>query len=284
MQSKLTSLKNRTFLLGVGAQKAGTTWLHYYLSSHPQVFMSPIKELHFFGNRGTEGKWPIPMFQKKLRERHEKDQANVPPKPHTALRERIRMGSDTKAYRRFFRKRVTDERVFGEITPAYSKLDIAELEFVRKHFPQTKAIFLMRNPVDRLWSQMRFSEDFGTLEELEALIPVALNKPNFSKRGDYSRTLSNLNAVFAPEQMHFEFYDILFSEAAITRLCKFLEVDPFPADFSSQRNVSGKFPLSPSLRAEMVAKLRPQYDAVIAQFGDRVPQAWRDDLDLLGKS
>ena len=33
----------------VGAPKCGTTALHYYLSQHPEVNMSP-KEIHYFGN------------------------------------------------------------------------------------------------------------------------------------------------------------------------------------------------------------------------------------------
>ena len=36
------------FILGVGAQKCGTTWLHGYLSGHPQVQMPALKELHYF--------------------------------------------------------------------------------------------------------------------------------------------------------------------------------------------------------------------------------------------
>ena len=34
--------------VGIGAQKAGTNWLAKYLTSHPQVCFSPIKELHYF--------------------------------------------------------------------------------------------------------------------------------------------------------------------------------------------------------------------------------------------
>ena len=32
----------------VGAPKAGTTSLYHYLDQHPQVYMSAIKEPHFF--------------------------------------------------------------------------------------------------------------------------------------------------------------------------------------------------------------------------------------------
>ncbi len=34
--------------LCVGAQKAGTTWLYQQLDSHPDFWMPPIKELHYF--------------------------------------------------------------------------------------------------------------------------------------------------------------------------------------------------------------------------------------------
>ena len=32
----------------VGAAKAGTTFLYYYLKQHPEIYMSPVKEPHFF--------------------------------------------------------------------------------------------------------------------------------------------------------------------------------------------------------------------------------------------
>ena len=38
----------RTFLLGVGAQKAGTTWLHKYLTASPQMVRGYRKEYHVF--------------------------------------------------------------------------------------------------------------------------------------------------------------------------------------------------------------------------------------------
>lgn len=36
----------------IGAAKAGTTSLHYYLSQHPQVYMSSVKEPRFFALEG----------------------------------------------------------------------------------------------------------------------------------------------------------------------------------------------------------------------------------------
>ena len=34
--------------LGIGAQKAGTKWLYDQLIPHPQVYLTPIKEIHYW--------------------------------------------------------------------------------------------------------------------------------------------------------------------------------------------------------------------------------------------
>src|SRR6185312_14812353 len=46
--AEASALDCKIFVLGVGAQRAGTSWLNSYLSSHPCVSMSQIKELHYF--------------------------------------------------------------------------------------------------------------------------------------------------------------------------------------------------------------------------------------------
>ena len=35
--------------LGIGAQKAASSWLYRSLFTHPDVYMPPIKELSYFG-------------------------------------------------------------------------------------------------------------------------------------------------------------------------------------------------------------------------------------------
>src|SRR3954463_14128656 len=45
--SKLAALGGPDFLC-VGAQKAGTGWLYEQLRNHPDFWMPPVKELHYF--------------------------------------------------------------------------------------------------------------------------------------------------------------------------------------------------------------------------------------------
>ena len=42
----------------IGAQKAGTTWLYWQLAAHPDFWMPPRKEIHYFNERGNR---PIKM-------------------------------------------------------------------------------------------------------------------------------------------------------------------------------------------------------------------------------
>ena len=43
-------------LIVIGAQKCGTTSLHYYLGVHPDIFMSREKELRYFVEEFNWGK------------------------------------------------------------------------------------------------------------------------------------------------------------------------------------------------------------------------------------
>src|SRR5215210_2387932 len=39
--------------LVIGAQRAGTTWLHRVLRQHPKLWLPPVKELHYFDKLDT---------------------------------------------------------------------------------------------------------------------------------------------------------------------------------------------------------------------------------------
>ncbi len=283
LAENLAILKGRTFFLGVGAQKAGTTWLSFYLRDHPEVYFSPIKEMHFWGNRNRDDNWPQSMFRKKLAKRESEmlENPDLPQKGAVALRDRIRMGTSIGGYRRFFRRRVTHEQVFGEITPAYCALEREELALIRREYPGAKVIFLLRNPVDRMWSQLRFSEKFETLEELEPKVDGAFGKKLYRERYDYVSAMRNLRAEFPAQNLHFQFYEHLFTPEAINGICRFLEIEPLPAKFERSRNVSVKMPLSPALRSRMIHQLADQYTYCRDLFAGQLPESWLKDLTQL---
>ena len=42
--------------IGIGTQKAGTTWLYDMLAQNPSVWLPPLKELHYFDRQNSTPK------------------------------------------------------------------------------------------------------------------------------------------------------------------------------------------------------------------------------------
>jgi Sulfotransferase domain len=104
----------------VGAPKAGTSSLYNYLSQHPNIFLSEPKEPHFFHNRRSPGS-PV-LGEKNLED-----------------------------YLRLF-EGVPDNMRAGEASSSYLYSANAARE-IREVCPDAKIIMILRNPVDRAYSQ-----------------------------------------------------------------------------------------------------------------------------------
>ena len=42
--------KIKTFILGIGAQKAGTSWLHQYINNDQRANLGQMKEYHYWNS------------------------------------------------------------------------------------------------------------------------------------------------------------------------------------------------------------------------------------------
>ena len=178
--------------LVVGAQKAGTTWLHRNLLEHPEVWM-PEHEVHY--------------FDRKIRDE----------------------SFDDAWYASLFEPAEAGKTV-GEVTPAYSVIDRETVGRAHALMPEAKIVFLMRNPVERAWSHavMRIVKKEGGVENVPVeTIIKRFDREKSQLRTNYLRTLENWGAYYPPERVFVGFLeDIHFhAEGFLTRLCEFLGVD-----------------------------------------------------------
>jgi hypothetical protein len=128
--------------LCVGAQKGGTTWLFHQLDSHPDFWMPPRKELHYFDELSrTKRAFPP-------RRRDERDLWFLEKITSLSAQSYI----DLDNYARLFEAKAS--LLSGDITPAYSMLNDEVIQRIADHFPRLKVIFLARDPVERAWSQL----------------------------------------------------------------------------------------------------------------------------------
>lgn len=284
-----------TLLFGIGAAKAGTTWLYRYLAGHPEVHLPAVKELHYFDTVET-GRFDR-QVQRMLRERRRRKERL--PTGDAALDKRlqreawaytgwlnvIREGRNDAGYLAYLNHNAEGARVVGDITPAYATLSEASLRHMADLAPVTRFVFLMRDPLDRLWSNIRMS---ATRKggDLAATAGVLLDKvlgggdQTMAARCDYAGTLARLNAAVDPARLFTAFFETLFQPDTLARLCGFLGIAERSANTEARVHVGEELTMTEAQRARALAWLAPQYDAVRGAMG-ALPQRWTDNMEAL---
>jgi hypothetical protein len=243
----------------VGTPKAGTTSLYRYLAQHPQVFMSPIKEPCFFAPEVAE-------FTPAARAHFAADRAALrtyldgpmsEPRSHGLVLE-------WKDYLKLF-KNVRDELAIGEVSGNYLASSAAPLA-IRTRIPEARIVMILRDPVDRLYSQYVAAR--GTGESMTAFVPwVSAHLAQEDQRdppfgvvwtGRYARHLRRYLDVFPEDQVRVFLYDdYQHTPLPVLRaLLAFLHVDPCaPMDVSQRHNVT-RVPRWPALHARVAPNAR----------------------------
>lgn len=129
----------------VGAAKAGTTSLYQYLSQHPQVYMSPIKEPNYFATDIN-----TTALREEVKERMkllDVDQFLKGDMRNTMHRAFIRKADDYSALYRFAKT----GQVAGEASASYLWSKEAAKN-IRGYLPSAKIIIILRQPALRMYS------------------------------------------------------------------------------------------------------------------------------------
>lgn len=241
-----TVTDNNIFVLGVGAQKAGTTWLYSYIDRVACANMGFQKEYHIWDAVYSDLCSAFVVPRKKL--------PQLPRDAHM----RFCMQNLPGFYESYF-KDIFDNgfSITGDITPSYAVLTRSQLQRIRKRVLSTGAkvrcVYLMRDPVERCWSavrmQLRKNQIAGSEENALARLYAT---PQYQFRTRYERVCENLKNVFPENELFFGFYENLFTDEEITRLSNFIGVDPFLDQKEKRVNVSAKSSvISPSLFAKV---------------------------------
>lgn len=224
-------MKNGPDFLCIGAQKAGTTWLYDNIRRHPDIWLPPIKELHYFDN-----KVPNKALLPDARFDHGGLLHRYSPLLQSPDYETFRWlwrfnhhGNDSMAwYKSLFTK---TNHVMGDITPMYSTLDLRGVEYVRSVVgDHCKVFMILREPVSRSWSAVKMfyrwkRADIGQ-EDYDVLIKE-MKKPYSVLRTDYSRMITLWGQYFSGDNFRVFFYDDLVNapELFIQDILGFLGID-----------------------------------------------------------
>jgi hypothetical protein len=103
--------------VGIGAARCGTSWVARCLQEHPAIFLPAKKELHYFNDDN--------LYDPSL--------SQIAP----------------------FYQQADPDALLGEFTPRYLINDRA-LERIHAAFPGIRVLVMLRDPVERAWSQYRY--------------------------------------------------------------------------------------------------------------------------------
>lgn len=255
-----------TFLLGLGAQKAGTSWLHHNLHRRNDADFGFCKEYHIHDALF------LPQFSRFQPKRP------MPWKWRTWRRARFL--NRPERYFDYFLSllKQRDIKLTGDITPSYACLEPQTLTWIRQELEHRniaiRTVFVMRDPLDRWLSQHRMQlrkkgqlHPDAELDHFQALASKSMNSNRVSLRSDYTATLNALNRVFSPDQIFIGFYEQLFSEAEYSRLCAHLNVEYQEPLWEQRINASEiTTNLPDSLMAQLGRCHAETYQSMVKQF------------------
>lgn len=281
----------QTLIFCLGATKAGTSWLFDHLYAHPECHFSAVKELHYFDalEQGN-GAWHRKAAETRLADARAEVAGATAARPKLWQKQLVRdlerwlacfdgQTRDDARYLAYLRDGGQDARLIGDFTPAYGLLREGSLKAMASLTDKVRFIYLLRDPVDRIWSNIRMVAGAEGRAALNARIDAVLSgkAENILDRSNYRRTLNRLARAVPRDAVHFEFYERLFTPDAIERLCAFLGIAPQPAAFDRVVHKSVAADLPEHERARLQAALKPQYNFVEKHFGE-LPDEWTQKM------
>lgn len=257
--------RNGTFVLGLGAQKAGSSWLHAQLNRRRDAEFGFLKEYHIHD--------ALTLPEAGFSNRRQRSLI----KPRTWRRQRFI--AQPQRYYDYFTSllRRPGIQLTGDITPSYSALSPLTLQEILANFEQreisVRPVFLMRDPIERIISsqrmQLRKQNQLNHDAEVNALRQLCMERPErVNLRSDYGHTLMALSQIFDPSACFIDLYERLFTPESWQRLCDVLNVPYEEPDWEQQVNVSRTDTSIPDdVMAELGAWQAPTMAAVRQSMG-----------------
>jgi Sulfotransferase family len=262
----------RPDFLCVGAQKGGTSWLFHQLTLHPDFWMPPVKEVHYFDSMSRVQRKNPPRCK------DERDQWFMARLVELSALPYI----DLDSYSKLFAAKRT--LLSGDITPGYSMLNDELIEKIVGYFPNLKVIFLARDPVDRAWSQLSMGVRLGNIPPFDSTNPAEvlrnLLSPGVFFRSYPSKIVKRWRRYVRHDLFRIYFFDDLKENPAGMRrsILSFLGADPdkpsgpLKADYNGQGGKE-KLPLTDKVQARVAQFFEHELKACAVELGGRA-KSW----------
>ena len=202
-------MARRPNLFIVGAPKSGTTSLYEYLTGHPQVFMSPVKEPQYYAPdvKVGSGKYALAY------------------------------PADDARYAAYFAD-AGDRKWVGEASTHYLYSEQAA-GLIHTAEPDARIIVMLRDPIEMLYSLHNEYVSDGVEANTDFAAALAASGFDYKAVARYGTHLKRWLALFPRDQIHVIVFDDFSAEtpAEFRKVLEFLQIDPTyqPASFDAAR-------------------------------------------------
>ena len=247
-----------------GTEKAGTTSVFTYLSTHPAVCGSTVKETDFFRNLYTGNR-----------------------------------STDTMNYAKYFTNHCEQKTIIMEASPGYLGSGAEIASRLKTLIPETKLLFILRNPVDRMYSSFNFhvgklniSKDIPFCSYIDRCIAYDSGQKSAATLGldewylkviSYGRYADYLKHFLEISPDYFTDYD--FKKINVTYESKFkwlhkiaVWVNAKSERFLRQRPILKQWLVDVYKKTNQA---REGYDQILEQDSQRLKQYYKPSVDAL---
>lgn len=224
-----------------GTQKGGTSALYYFLKKHPEIYLPPKKEVHYFDLNYQKGlKW----------------------------------------YEKHFKGASSKYKAIGEASPSYMYLEEVP-ERIHEVLPDVKLTFILRNPVDRAyshyWHEVKLGYEWLSFEEAIKVEQERLAKGNiinrihysYLDRGEYIEQIKRFRKYFSKDQILVLITEELKSnpEIIMRQIFEFLQINP---DFKSESWYNRKLNIGRKPRIKALQLIRGKLHRIQTYYFPRL--------------
>lgn len=274
----------------IGAQKAGTTWLDRMLRQHPDVWLPPTKEVHYF-NRAFEQKANASTQEARRIDRTRilsilnsiRRALNSKQEPAEQIQTIACLSligaaePSDETYGRIFQF-APASAVCGEITPNYARLPEKAIQHMLQLQPKVKVLFVLRDPIARDWSQLRMQDQRKELQHLDYV--KRLSRPALLGYSDYATTIERYRRHISAENFLILYFDDMAERPAefLRSVCDFLGLDMGRSEFRGRDeavHAGSSVPMPPDLYQTLRQSLAPVYRRLLS-LNSPIVQKWYD--------
>lgn len=273
--------------LSVGAMKAGTTWLYSVLEKHPDLYFTPEKEIHFLNHHYVNNSV--------LRDEYRLNQAKNRLKPDAT--QHIGVYRKLSRWYAMYLENPKDfswyERLFSLNRQKMHNCDFSNLSchLEEKHwrdilqkYPKVKILYIIREPVSRLWSHTKFHHQFAGrdtsfVDWSESDFKFFLKKKFIWENSIYSTYIERMKSVFGEDQFKLIFFEDISTEPRryLYELEDFLGIQhiDYPLEKLNKKvNVSKSIQMPDSFRNISNQLVQPEIER-LEKLGIEIPLKWR---------